>query len=216
MGIGMDIVSQLASQIGSRRQDANVKVAARCLSKPDLLGDVAACLTEKNARLAGDCAEVMAKVAEQQPLLVVPYAKILLELLGHKNGRVRWESAHALALLAEHVPRLIADNLEDLGRISRKDGDESVVVRDYVLDAIAGYAATGPTAAASAFPFLLEGVSSWNSKHAARVLRGLQRVAVAAPKLLGEIRVLAAKFEDNSRPGIKKAARSLLKSLASK
>ncbi len=207
----MDIIARLSSQLGSRGQEANIDVAARCLKKPDLLRDIAARLADENARLAGDCAEVMTKVAEQRPELVAPHAKVLLERLAHDHGRVRWEAAHALALVAGHAPRVIAADLERLGRIARRD--ESAIVRDYVLDAIAGYAATGRKAAVASFPLLVEGVSSWNAKHAARVLRGLEGVSRAAPKLAHEIRTVAAKFADHARPGVRKAASALLRSI---
>lgn len=205
------IVAQLASQRGTG-QEANGEVATRCVKKPELLDAIAEALGETNARIAGDAAEVMTKVAEQRPDLVVPYAKTLRALLAHRNGRVRWESAHALALVAGQVPRLIAKDLDELGEIALHD--KGVIVRDYVLDAIAAYAATGPAAAGKAFPLLSKGLTAWNSKHAARVLRGLEGVAAVAPKLKPDIRALAARFEDHERAGVRKAARSLLKKTA--
>jgi hypothetical protein len=208
----MDIIARLASQIGARGQTANVKVAERCIMNPDLLETVASRMADKDARLAGDCAEVLTKVAEQRPELVAPHAEKLFPLLAHRNGRVRWESAHALGLVASQVPRLIAGELENLGRIARRD--ESVIVRDYALDAIVAYAATGPKAAVAAFPFLRECAMAWNSKHAARILRGLDGLAGAAPKLVGDIRKFAAQFEEHSRPGVVKAAKSLLSNLS--
>lgn len=205
----MDIVTQLASQAGTRGQEANIRVAERCIRDPELIEFIAARLTDKNARLAGDCAEVMTKVAEQRPEFIARHAKTLIALLGHKNGRVRWESAHAIGLVSRLAPRVIAGELARLGQIARRD--ESVIVRDYVLDAIAGYASTGPKAAISAFPILLECASAWNSKHAARILRGLEDVAVAAPRLLNDIRALATQFGEHARPGVRTAAKSLLK-----
>lgn len=209
----MEIIDALASRVGTG-QEANVVVAERCLAEPALLGDIVAGLQDRNARLVGDCAEVLTMVAEQRPELVAPHAKTLLGLLGHKNGRVRWESAHALALVSRLAPRVVAGALERLAELARHD--KSVIVRDYVIDAIAGYGATGPKAAAAAFSLLRELASAWETKHAARILKGLADVAAAAPKLGGEIRTLAASFEGHARPGVRKAAKSLLKATAAK
>lgn len=205
----MSIVAELSSQIGSRSEEANARVAELCVATPDLLSEIVAHLSDKNARLAGDCAEVMTKVAEQRPALVAPHVQKLFSLLSHKNGRVRWEAAHAVALVAKEVPRFIADRLTTLGDIIQHD--DSVIVRDYVLDAIAAYGATGSAAASASMPFLRAGLVAWESKHAARVLRGLEDIATVAPKLVPEIRKLAAPFENHARPGIRKAARTLLK-----
>lgn len=207
----MDVIAQLASQAGTRGQDANIRVAERCVRNPDLIESVAARLTDKNARLVGDCAEVMTKVAEHRPELIAPYARVLLGLLAHKNGRVRWESAHAIGLVSPLIPRVIAGELQRLGEIARRD--ESVIVRDYILDALVGYAATGPEAAAAVFPILLECASAWHSKHAARILRGLEEVAGVAPKLLDDMRSFAAQLGAHDRPGVRKAAKALLKKL---
>ena len=87
-------------------------------------------------------------------------------------------------------------------------------MRDYILDAIAGYGSTGPQAAVAAFPILLECMSAWNSNHAARILRGLEDVAAAEPKLRVDIYTVATQFEDHPRPGVRKAAKLLLKRLA--
>ncbi len=210
----MSALDQLSSRVGSRTQDANAKVAQRCLADPRLLPEITGGLGSKDARLAGDCAEVMTKIAEQRPELVAPEAETLLALLSHPNGRVRWESAHATALVARHVPRLIRESLPRLQDIVRRD--ESVIVRDYVLDAVAGYGATGPKAAAEAFPLLRFGLDAWGSKHAARVLRGLVGVARAAPKLCAGIQKLAERFEEDDRPGVRKAATSLRRALAAR
>ena len=203
-----EILAQLSSRLGTRGEEANVAVANRCLGAPGLLDAIAAHLSDRDTRLAGDCAEVMTKVAEQRPELVAPYARTLAGLLEHKNGRVRWESAHAFALVAAQVPRLVAGELERLGQLTRRD--ESVIVRDYLLDAIANFGATGAAAAQKALPLLRGGLIAWNGKHAARVLRGLEGLVKATPKLAGEVRALAEPFRDHARPGIRKAARSLL------
>lgn len=210
---GMTVVARLSSQVGSRSEDGNIGVAQLCLRDPDQLRDIALRLTDRDVQLAGDCAEVMTKVAERNPGLVAPHVDVLYSLLDHKNGRVRWEAAHAVALVAREVPEFIGGKLRRLGEITASD--KSVIVRDYVLDAIAAYGATSARAAVLAFPLLESGLTAWESKHAARVLRGLEDVAVMAPRLANRIRRLAEPFEQHSRPGVRKAAKALSKKVGS-
>jgi hypothetical protein len=207
----MGIADGLASALGTRTQDANEAVAARCLAEPALLGELAAVLAGKNARLAGDAAEAMTKVAERRPELAAPHAGEFLAGLEHRNGRVRWESAHALALVAGLAPALVAGALPRLAELVRDD--ESVIVRDYVLDAVAGYAATGAAAAGCAWPLLREGLVGREGRHAGRVLRALAAVVAVAPALRADVRGLAGGFAEDARPGVRKAARALLEAI---
>ena len=141
----MTILNELASALGQRTQEANDEAAARCLGRPQLLEEIAQGLAGKSPRLAGDCAEVMTKVGEKKPALLVPHAEALLEGLAHKNGRVRWEAAHAFSLVAPLVPKIVERELDAFAGIIRDD--ESVIVRDYVLDAIGAWGAIDRKAA---------------------------------------------------------------------
>ena len=165
----MSILDRLASSLGERRQDANCAVAEECVADPELLAEIADGLRSPNPRLAGDCAEVMTKVAEVSPQLVAPFAAQLAEMLAHKNGRVRWESMHAFALVSGLVPDRVGERLEWLCDLIR--GDKSVIVRDYAIDAVAGYGGTSPEAAKRAAPILEDATAVWNGKHAARAVR---------------------------------------------
>jgi hypothetical protein len=205
----MGLVEQLSSARGGRGQEANERVARKCLARPELMGEIVEGLAAKDFRLAGDCAEVMTKIAEARPELVASHARTLFALLAHKNGRVRWESAHAFALVAGQVPDVVEEQLAPLARIIRED--ESVIVRDYVIDAVARFGATGPAAARSAFPILREALDAFEGRHAARVLASLGGVVAAMPSLGKDARSLAQRFEDHARAGVRKAAKALLK-----
>ena len=205
----MSITDQLSSSVGVNTQEPNAKVAEKCLVKTELLIEIVEGLGSKNVRLAGDCAEVMTKVAEKRPEIIAPYAQTLFSLLNHKNGRVRWEAAHAFGLVASFIPDLMAKELPTLTKIVRQD--KSVIVRDYIIDAIANYGTTSPQAAKSAFPILHEASEAWESKHAARVLSALNRLVKVMPNFSREARELALGFQEHSRAGVRKAAKSLLK-----
>jgi len=197
--------------IQKRDQAANTTVARKCIGDPWLLGEIVAGLSAKDVRIAGDCAEVMTQVAELEPELVAPHARELLGLLGHKNGRVRWESAHALGLAAHLAPAVLKPEVPRLAEIVRKDG--GVIVRDYVLDALAGYGSTSERAAGEAWPVLEEALGLWESRHAGRILRGLRGLLAAAPGLAPRVRRAAERFEAHPRAGIRKEARALLKAI---
>ena len=205
------VPAQLSSQLSERTEAANRAVAAECLKHPEHLQEIAGALGEANAALVGDCAEVLTKVAEQDPTLVAPYAEKLAALLDHKTTRVRWEAMHALALVAGRTPRLIGKLLPQLHLTLRTDA--STIVRDYVVEALGSFAAASPAAADRAFPLLAEAISVWQGKHAARALTGLARVAEKAPQHAPAIRTLAYAQLGAGRGVTRKAAKSLLKSL---
>ncbi|MFO0579131.1 MAG: hypothetical protein U1A78_34450 [Polyangia bacterium] len=207
-----DLLGQLSSALGARTQDANRRVAERLAAPgadPQLVARIAAGLATRDARLRGDCAEVLTQVAERQPQRVAPYAPQLVALLEDRNGRVRWESAHALALIAALVPERMAGELASLAAILRHD--PSVIVRDYLLDAVAGYAATSAAAAGAALPILFEGLELFGRRHAGRVLRGLTAVAASCPGRVAEIVAAAEPLCADPRPVVRKAAAALLR-----
>lgn len=209
----MRIADQLSSARGERGQAANVAVARRCVRDPSLLEDIAAALREGPPRLAADAAEVLTKVAEEKPELVVPHLDLLLAGIGHRNGRVRWESAHAVALVAPHAARRIEEELGVLAGIFRRD--PGVIVRDYVLDAVASVGACSERSATAAFALLEEAIPARGAKHAARALAGMGRIVVRHPMLAPRARLHADRLCDHSRPSIAKAARALRRQLAS-
>ncbi len=193
----MSILNQLSSQMGDRTEYSNRKVAIQCLEDPDLLADIAAGLRGSNAAIAGDCAEVMTKVAESDPEWVVPYAEDLSLLLIHKTTRVRWEAVHAMSLITTFVPTSIAPLLPILMEMIRKD--PSVIARDYATDTIANFASTSRSAAEGAFPMLKETLLVWGSKHAHHALKGLAHVATLMPEHRPELRLIAEDFSHSIR-----------------
>lgn len=207
----MSVVNQLSSQVGDNTEESNKKVVAKCLETPALLKEVAEGLQSNDVPLAGDCAEVITKVAESNPNLVASYAKDLIRLLDHKNTRVRWEATHALALIANLVPEQISPIVSNLHRMALSD--QSTIVRDYSVIAIGNYAKASEKAAEEALPVLKRVLEVWNVKQAARALKGLQNVAETNPSLSNEVISLAKPYEDSPKGTVKKAAKDLLKSL---
>jgi len=205
----MSMLNQLSSQVGDRTEASNLKVVAQCLEDPNLLAKIAVGLTERDAALVGDCAEIMTKAAEVHPEWVVPYAEALSMLLIHKNTRVRWEATHALALVATSTPTTIAPLLPIL--MDKIRTDASVIVRDYATDAIANYASTGKTAAECAYPLLKETLTLWSGKQAGHALQGMTHIARVLPSKLAELSAIADEYLHSERAVVRKAAKGLRK-----
>ncbi len=205
----MSLINELSSQVGDRGQESNLKVAVKCLVKPELLAEVAAGLGSKDAALAGDCAEVFTKVTEQNPRLIVPYATELLKLIAHKTTRVRWEAVHALALCAQFIPQILQPRLCEIDGIIRSD--KSIIVRDYSIDVVANYALAGAKQAQEAFPLLKDYLTVWEGRHAGHALVGLDNAGKMVPQLAPELRKLAEPFLENKSGVIRKAAKAVLK-----
>ncbi|HEY0839501.1 MAG TPA: hypothetical protein VGD74_04895 [Vulgatibacter sp.] len=207
----MKVLDRLASAQGRRTQEPNEEVAGLCLEAPELLEQIASGLTGADARLAGDCAEVMTKVAEKDPRAVTPYAGTLVSALGHRNGRVRWESAHALALVADAAAETVEAALPTLEGLVRNH--EGVIVRDYAIDAIGRWGTTSPSRATRAWGILRDALHSWGGRHAPRILGHGAALVAAQPALAGELRSVASSFADAERAGARKAAKALAKAL---
>jgi hypothetical protein len=202
----MSIIEQLSSQVGQRVQESNMQVVTKCLANPTLLYEIARALESKDAALLGDCAEVFTKVAEEKPLLVVPYAQQLTGLITHKPTRVRWEAVHALALTAQHIPHIIKPLLGQIMEMIKTD--KSIIVRDYSIDIIAGYALAGEKEAEEACPLLKESLLAWDGRHALARLIDVGRMLPAMARELGQI---AEQYLEDKSGVVRKTAKSLLK-----
>lgn len=185
--------------------------ASRVLENPAEFPLIVAGLGSTAPREAGDCAEVMTKVAEHQPERVVPHAPLLWTLLAHTNGRVRWESMHALALAAGAASQVVGTRTGKLRAIIRQDA--SVIVRDYAIDAVAAHGRHSAAAARQARAILLEALELWEGKHAARVLSRLRDLVATSPASRVAVGRVAEAYRDHPRSSVRTAARSLLRVL---
>lgn len=210
----MGILDELSSQVGDRTEYSNRKVAVRCVEKPATIAEIVPGIKSKDSKLAGDAVEVLTMVAEQRPELVAPHAKALAGLLTSKTTRVRWEAMHALALVAPLAPQVIAPLLPQLSEMIRTD--VSVIVRDYAVDAVANYARAGHKPAEAAYPYLKQALTTWDGKQAGHALNGLVVAAVALPKLRPELSEIGARYLEDRRGVVRKAANALVRAATGK
>ena len=174
-------MKQLSSQSGDKTSLSNKGVAEICIHNPKLLPEIATGLTSKDIGMIKDCVEVLTLVAKKKPDFVAPFAKQIAKLLSHKNAQARWEAAHALSYVATLVPGVISSVLGRFEDLIEKD--ESIIVRDYSVDAVAGFAQVGKSEAEKAYPILVKALLLWNGKHAHHAFSGLESVVRFMPSL---------------------------------
>ena len=204
----MNILERLSSPAGDRSEASNKAVAREALEQPDILDEVAVGLEWNDHKLVGNCAEVFTEVAKQNPALVAPYVDRIAPLISHKNTRVRWESTHALALVASLTPAQVAPLLPDL--VNKIERDKSVIVRDCAVLALGEYGRSGPEAAREIFPHLLRALEMWESKHAKLVLEAMIKLAKVEPGLEAEMRTAAHGCLDHRRANVRRLAQRLV------
>jgi len=212
------LIEQLASQVGVRSGEPNRAAAERCMDNPALLQELADAIAlrsgsfaKADAALLGDCAEVMTMVGQRRPDLVAPYVSVLTPLFAHGTARVRWEAAHAVACAAALAPEPVLAKLPKLAQMIRSD--QSIIVRDYSVDALGNLAKTGAAAAAAVYPILKEALRLWDGRHAARAIAGLGAAAVRVPAYADEVRAIAGSLAEHEKPVVRKTAKTVLKML---
>lgn len=203
----MSVLERLSSVAGDRSEGSNKAVACEALERPEMLDEVAVGLEWDDRKLVADCAEVFTEVAKENPSLVVPYVARIVPLISHKYTRVRWESTHALALVASLVPEQIASLLPDL--VAKIERDKSVIVRDCAVLALGEYGRSGPEAAREVFPYLLRALDVWEGKHAKLVLEAMSKLMEVEPALQAEVQAAAQGCLDHYRANVRRLAQKL-------
>ena len=208
----MEIMDRLSSRKGDRTEDSNRIVAQQCLADPRLLADIAVGLEDRDKKLQADCAEVFTMVAEKKPELVVPYAGNILPLLSNRETKTRWEAAHTLAHIAEQAPGAVSDALPALRTLIERD--KSTIVRDYALDAVAGYAKAGVETSREAYGVLKSALDGWGEKHAKQVFRGFNNILDKLPGYGAEINSMARPYMSAQKKIVAAEAAKILKRTA--
>ena len=204
----MSVLNRLSSQVGDRTEESNRRVAQEALEQPSVLTEIAQGLSADDARLVGDCAEVLTKVAERKPELVVPYVDEIISLLLASNTRVRWEAMHAVALVTRLVPERIGPIIGELAAKIR--GDTSVIVRDGAVYALGEYGSTGREAAQTVFSILTEALTAWEGRQAGKALEALGNVVTADPSLASQAASLAKPYLTHKSPKVRRLAKKLM------
>ncbi len=203
----------LSSQTGDSTQHSNVKVAAICIEDSVLLKQIAEGLFHKDVKLAGDCAEVLVKVAETHAHLVAPYVEQLLGSIEHPNSRVRWETMHALAWISPHVSMRLMKELDAIQ--ARLFTDSSTIVKDYSILCLGNVAACGEAEARTIFPILVRCIDQLGEKFLSKTLAAMTGMTKVSPHVAIEALRYGHEYESHPKGSVQKAAKKLLKAAKS-
>ncbi len=207
----MNILSQLSSQMHDRTEASNRKVVLQCIDNPILLEEIANGIKSGSPELVGDCAEVFTEVSQDHPELVAAYGRFLIDLIEHKNTRVRWEAVHALTHITTCIPEVIYPILPQIALLIEQD--QSVIVRDHAVDILSNFASTSPDAARLVYPRLSAALTQWEGRHAAHALPGLIHTARNWPDVREEIEASLEQLLSSPKGVVRKAARDALKAI---
>lgn len=205
----MSLLDQLSSSRGDRTEASNRRVAARLIENSARLPEIAHGLASPDRKLAGDCAEVLTKVAAVEPRLVAPFAQELIARLDDPDTRVRWEVVHSLAEIAATAPDRILPILPRLDQMMAND--QSVIVRDWAVLTLGEYGRTSAAAAQRVWLSLRKALTAWKGKQAGKALVGMQKLVQADSRLKADGRRSAERFVDDPSPSVRMAAKRLLK-----
>jgi hypothetical protein len=205
----VSIVKQLSSQKGDRTAQSNKNVVEQCKQNPELLDEISEGLKGDDPGMLGDCAEVMTEVAKKFPELVTPFADLMPPLLDHEKTMVRWEAMHTLALIANRCEDIIEELFSTIRDIMKND--ESTIVRDYAVDAIATYASISAVTAEKAYPILVDAFDLWEGRQAKQALNGLVNVLKHTDTHNKEISKIAESYLDHKKGVVRKVAEKIIK-----
>lgn len=205
----MSALERLSSAIGDSTEAPNKAIAREALEHPQILDEIAVGLEYDDRKLVGDCAEVFTEVAKENPVLVAPYVDRLIPLTDHKDTRVRWESTHAVALVASLAPAQIAPLLPNL--VAKIEGDKSMIVRGCAVIALGEYGRSGPEATREVFPHLWAALHLWEGKHSKLALEAMSKLLVMEPALKPEVQAAARQCLDHHQANVRRLAQKLIK-----
>jgi hypothetical protein len=149
----MSILDQLASSQGRRDQIPNQELAKDLVRTRNQEGiqEMIDHLMDEGTAVQSDCVKVLYEVGYLDPSLIADYWPDFLNLLDHKNNRLKWGGMIALATIAG----LRADELfPQRGLIAKALDEGSVIVRDNAVKVLAAIASTKEEYQAEILPSL--------------------------------------------------------------
>lgn len=210
----MSILEGLSAVCGEKPKIANRAVAEKCIENPIYMDEIRDNIGNKNLKIAADCAEVMTFIAEEKPELVTSQAETLFNHLNHKKSNVRWECAHALALTSHTIGEVICERLDYISDLIEKD--DSIVVRDYAVDILAGFANIGEEEAHKVYPYIKKALVAHDSRHAGHAIDGFINVVSKTDVYDSEVLNLIEPYKNAEKKALVTKANKLSKLILKK
>ena len=149
------VLNQLASKLGERGDQANIRLAEAIAAAQDLeaIQELITALPKASAVLASDIIKTLYETGKRQPELISPHIEVFLKLLRGKNPRLIWGGMMALETVAKISANALFPSVSILQESIRTG---SVITRDAGIGTLAGLASAKPEFAQALMPFLLE------------------------------------------------------------
>jgi len=109
----MTVISLLASQLGERGNDANIRLAKEIAVSENraAIKELVANLGNKDKNIQSDCIKTLYETGYLNPALIAGYYADFLALLKSKNNRLVWGGMIALATITDLKPEEIFASL---------------------------------------------------------------------------------------------------------
>jgi hypothetical protein len=118
----MNIISKLASSIGEKGSEANIRLAHEIAESDDKVAiqELVENLRNKDKRIQSDCIKTLYEISYIKPRLIVDYVNTFLELLKSKNNRMVWGSMIAIWKITPFKHKEVFANFEFINNIVKK------------------------------------------------------------------------------------------------
>ncbi len=127
----MSVLPKLASAIGRRDMEPNIKLAEEIAKKEDkkAVKELVDALKNKSKDIQYDSIKVLYEIGERKPELISDYSKEFITLLDSKN-RLQWGAMTALNCIASLDPKTIYGALSKIIDVGEKG---SVITLDHTI-----------------------------------------------------------------------------------
>lgn len=130
-------IQYLACSMGRNDEGPNIALAKRMAADnlADAVTEMVGLLQHKTSGVRSDAIKVLYETGERNPGLIAPHGKAFLDLLQHKDNRLRWGAMAALAAISEVRTEWMAKHLVEIltameqGTVITRDKGISVLVQ---------------------------------------------------------------------------------------
>jgi hypothetical protein len=133
------IIDLLATTQGRADEAPNIALAEKVAEKKDknAVSELVNHLQHKTQAVRSDIIKVLYEIGERKPALILPYLNTFLDLLHHKDNRMRWGAMNCLSAISKSRPDMMVNHLP---LILEAMDTGSVITRDhgiYILHDVA-------------------------------------------------------------------------------
>jgi hypothetical protein len=154
MEVDMSTLDRIAFFQNRRDEVPNQTLARELAGAKDEAGirEIAGALHDRNKNIRSDCIKVLYEIGYLDPGLISAYGKDFLDLLKSKDNRMVWGGMIGLATIADRIPGMIWEQIDEVIRITASG---TVITLVWGMRVLARVAAAEARYKDKIFPFLL-------------------------------------------------------------